>query len=96
MPNITLNSYSTLSSGLNDLDSGKIEALIIDYPTAMTMVGLYPDYLKIAGPTFTDEYYGIAVCKNTPILMNQINAALAELASEGVLTDLEQKWFLGR
>lgn len=96
MPNVTLNSYSALSSGLDDLDSGKIEALIIDYPTAMTMVGLYPDYLKIAGPTFTDEYYGIAVCKNTPILMNQINAALAELASEGVLTDLEQKWFLDR
>ncbi|TLN23089.1 transporter substrate-binding domain-containing protein, partial [bacterium] len=41
---------------------------------------------------FTDESYGIAVCKNKTDLLDKINVALKALKDEGKLKELETKY----
>lgn len=40
----------------------------------------------------TGEEYGIAVSKDNPELLAAINAALAELQSEGAIDKIADKW----
>ena len=40
-----------------------------------------------------NEFYGIAVNKNNKALLEQINAALAELKASGTYDQIFQKWF---
>jgi len=49
----------------------------------------------MVGDVFTDESYGIAVCKNKTDLLDKINAALKALSEEGKLKELETKYLAG-
>lgn len=43
--------------------------------------------------TLTDEGTGMAVCKGNAPLLSDLNAALAAIAADGTLADLETRWF---
>ncbi len=53
--------------------NGQIDAVVADNPLAIGYVGHEPDKLKTVGTVFTDENYGIAVCKIRPELLAKIN-----------------------
>ncbi|NLG99250.1 MAG: basic amino acid ABC transporter substrate-binding protein [Chloroflexi bacterium] len=84
--------YDTVDLAFLDLANGQVDAVIADYPTTLVYVNQFSDKIKTTGEVFTDENYGIAVCKENTELLEKINAALAEVKSEGLLTELEQKW----
>lgn len=88
----TIKPYDTVDLAFLDLANGQVDAVVADYPTTLNYVNQMSDKIKTTGEIFTDESYGVAVCKDNAELLNQINAALAELKSEGVLSDLEMKW----
>jgi polar amino acid transport system substrate-binding protein len=88
----TVKPYDTVDLAFLDLANGQVDAVVADYPTTLNYVNQMSDKIKTVGEVFTDESYGIAVCKQNTELLNQINAALAELEQEGFLTELEQKW----
>lgn len=88
----TVKPYDTVDLAFLDLANGQVDAVVADYPTTLIYVKQFSNQIQIVGEVFTDESYGIAVCKTNGDLLAQINSALAELEQEGFLTELEQKW----
>lgn len=86
--------YDDIELAFQDLMNGQIEAVIADNPLALGIVGKHPDLLTTVGETFTDENYGIAVCRTNTELVERINVALAELISEGYIDGLTQSWIV--
>lgn len=88
----TIKPYDTVDLAFLDLANGQVDAVIADYPTTLTYVAQSKDQIQTVGEVFTDESYGVAVCKTNTDLLAKINKALAELKAEGFLTELENKW----
>jgi polar amino acid transport system substrate-binding protein len=91
---ITLRPYDTVDLAYLDLVNGQIDAVVADYPTAIEFVNSFDGRLKTVGDVFTDEFYGIAVCRNNPDLAEAFNRGLAAVQAEGIIQELEQKWLV--
>jgi polar amino acid transport system substrate-binding protein len=85
--------YDTYELAFLDLANGQIDAVIADYPTAVAFVNQNAARLQVVGEVFTDESYGIAFCKGNDALIDQVNAALAELQAEGFIDQLVITWY---
>lgn len=96
MKGVTLKTYDDIGLAFQDLINGQIDAVVADNPLALGYVGKNPDKLKVVGGIFTDEYYGIAVCKNKPELLAKINAGLEAVKGEGLIEKLTKKWLSGQ
>jgi ABC-type amino acid transport substrate-binding protein len=92
MDNVTLKTYDDIGLAFQDLMNGQIDAVVADNPLALEYVGKNPDKLKTAGDVFTDESYGIAVCKDEEELLAKINAGLKAVKTEGTVEELIEKW----
>ncbi len=92
MQGVTLKTYDDVGLAFQDLMNGQIDAVIADNPLALGYVGQNPDQLKTVGEVFTDENYGIAVCKTNTELVEKINKGLAAVKAEGLLDQLTEKW----
>lgn len=88
----TSKSYDSIDLAFADLMNGQIDAVIADNPLAIGYVGTNPDKLKTVGEVFTDENYGVAVCKTDTELLAKINAGLAAVKASGVIEELTTKW----
>lgn len=84
--------YDSIDLAFLDVMNGQIDAVIADNTLAIGYIGQNPDKLKAAGGVFTGEDYGIAVCKEKPELLEQINEALTDLKAEGYIDELSNKW----
>lgn len=91
-------SYDSLESegsgkpeAVKDLESGKTEAIILDYIAALTMVKNNPG-LKISGSPFTNEFYGVASAKSNSGLINVVNETLRNLKNSGKINEYMKKW----
>ena len=89
----TVKVYDTYELAFLDLANGQIDAVIADYPTAVAFVNQNAARLQVVGEVFTDESYGIAFCKGNDTLIDQVNAALAELQAEGFIDQLVITWY---
>ena len=88
----TVKTYDTVDLAFLDLANGQMDAVIVDYPTTLNYVNKFSDKIKTVGDVFTDESYGIAVCKDNTELLGKINKALDELKADGTIKQLEAKW----
>lgn len=88
----TVKPYDTVDLAFLDLVNGQVDGVIADNPTTVTYVSRFKDKIKTVGTPFTDEHYGIAVCKTNTDLLNKINTALATLKSDGTIQKLQDKW----
>lgn len=75
-----------------ELATGRIDAIIIDVPVAQRYTEMREGF-KIVGETLTEEFFGIAINKNNPELLAEVNAALAEIKASGKYDELISKWF---
>lgn len=90
-----LKTYDDIGLAFQDLMNGQIDAIVADNPLALGYVGANPKDLKAVGPVFTDESYGIAVCKDNTELVEMINKGLAAVKEEGLVDSLTVKWIGG-
>jgi polar amino acid transport system substrate-binding protein len=88
----TLKTYDDVGLAFQDLMNGQIDAVVADNPLALGYVGQNPTQLKTVGEVFTDENYGIAVCKTNTELIEKINKGLAAVKAEGLVDQLTEKW----
>jgi polar amino acid transport system substrate-binding protein len=91
----TAKTYDDIGLAFQDLINGQVDAVIADTPLALGYVGKNPTKIKTVGEPFTDENYGIAVCKNKPELVAKINEGLAKAKTDGVIDQLTKKWISG-
>ncbi len=89
---VTMKSYDDIGLAFQDLMNGQIDAVIADNPLALGYVGQNPDKLMTVGDVFTDESYGIAVCKTNTDLVAKINKGLAAVKAAGTIDELTKKW----
>ncbi len=95
MTGVTLKSYDDIGLAFQDLMNGQIDAVIADNPLALGYIGQNPEKIKAVGEVFTDESYGIAVCKTNTDLLKKLNSGLTKVKSEGVIDELTKKWISG-
>jgi len=91
----TVKTYDSYELAFQDVSNGQADAIIIDYPTALAYVALNDGKLKVVGEPFTNESYGIVICKTNTELQEKVNAALTKLIEDGKVAELEQKWLAG-
>jgi len=91
----TLKTYDDIGLAYQDLINGQVDAVIADDGLARGYVAKNSAEIKIVGEPFTDESYGIAVCKTNTELLQKINQGLAAVKEEGLLDQLTQKWLVG-
>jgi polar amino acid transport system substrate-binding protein len=92
---IQLKTYDEAGLAVEDLAVGRIDAVVLDSPTARNYVlrnERYKSRLKIVGSPFTDEHYGIAVKKGNQKALDLINRGLDIIQRDGTLARLVHKW----
>ena len=91
----TLKTYDDIGLAYQDLINGQVDAVVADDGLAKGYVTKNSAEIKIVGDPFTDESYGIAVCKTNTDLLDKINKGLEAVKGEGLLDQLTQKWLVG-
>ncbi len=87
-----LREYNTPVDALNALRAGALDAVFTDAITfddfAKTTSGL-----KRVGAPLSSELYVIAVRKDEPTVLGQINAVIDAMKSDGKMEQLQKEWF---
>lgn len=90
--------YDGSQDMIRDLNAGRIEAGLLDYPIAAYILsqGNNPNVQldKSYKPTVMGSI-GIAGSKDNPELMAKVNKALAKLKADGTIDTILKKWGLG-
>ncbi len=92
IPGAKVKTYDDVGLAFQTLINGQIDAVIADNPVAALYVSKNRDKLMTVGSVFTNEYYGIAICKKNADLVPKVNAALKALKDEGFMDQLSKKW----
>lgn len=83
--------YTEGSAAATALMAGMVDAIILSY-TEAKQLAFENDSVAIIYTPYAKDYYSIAVSKENPELLNQINAAIAKLESEGKIQEIINKY----
>lgn len=74
--------------------NNQVDAVINDAPSTMNLIKdpPYREQIQMVGQLLTEEFYGIAVPKNSPYL-SLINTGLAKIIKNGTYSEIYYKWF---
>jgi ABC-type amino acid transport substrate-binding protein len=84
-------SYETAPDAFTDLSAGRVDAVLVDLPTAKQIVDQRSG-IRVVQVIRTQEEYGIAVGKHSPNLRVAINGALEDIQEDGTFRRLFVKW----
>lgn len=90
----TLTTFDTIDLAFLALQNGQIDAVVADSPMTSLYVAQNEDKLKMVGAVFTDENYGVAICKTNTALQAKINEGLAAIKADGTFDKLLDKYDL--
>ncbi len=88
---IEIRSYENQNNAYDDLALGRSQAVLMDWPIAVYYSNPNPK-LKFTGPAIEYMEYGIAVRKEDPQLLRQVNEALLAMIESGELRRIYEKW----
>jgi arginine/lysine/histidine/glutamine transport system substrate-binding and permease protein len=75
------------------LANGRVDAVVNDAPVTLYAIKQAQlQGIKVVGELLTEEYYGIALPKNSPNI-ERINGAIATLLENGTYNAIYEKWF---
>lgn len=86
-----IRNYDSYVFVIRDLANQNIDAAVLDKPVAETYSKDNP--VKVVAEVITGEEYGIAVAKNNPELLAEINEGLAKVIENGTMDELIEKYF---
>ena len=95
---IKVKSYPNVEMGLIDLESGRIDTIVMDKTVAKQLIKNSKNInLTTQGNLVSTKYFGIgkgmAVKKGNTKLLNQLNTTISELKQDGTLQKITNKWF---
>jgi len=93
---VDMRHYEDDTQTLMELINGRLDAVITDRVVAVNAMTKISggDDLKLAGELLRTERCAIAIQKDDP-LKDEINGVLAEMHSDGTLSEISAKWFNG-
>ncbi|MBN9217981.1 MAG: basic amino acid ABC transporter substrate-binding protein [Mesorhizobium sp.] len=86
--------FQSIDAAYQALETGGADAVIFDNPVNVNFMTAHKD-TKTVGPLLTGEYYGIAISKQKPELVEKINDGLAKIRQSGEYQKLFQTYFGG-
>lgn len=89
---VDVNRYNAAYAGIMALNTGKIDAVVLDSEPAKNFVAQNPE-LVIADVNGAQEEYAIATRKNDNALIEKLNSAMKTLKENGTYDKLIQKYF---
>jgi ABC-type amino acid transport substrate-binding protein len=82
--------YETASEALAAVAAGEVDAALVDHVSALQFgVG---GELVVAGEPVVSEPYAVAVSEDSPRLLRAVDAALAEMRTDGTMDALVSEW----
>jgi polar amino acid transport system permease protein/polar amino acid transport system substrate-binding protein len=88
---IDVRTYDSEIKSYNDLEFGRLEAVLIDHPVALYYAGWHKK-LKMVGQPIGEVSYGIVMRKADTTLLRQVNGAIKNLKKSGKLREILEKW----
>ncbi len=91
--------YESYGHAVQDLIKGELDAVLGESTGTLYYKNKDKpvfDKIKMVGEILTNEYYGIAVRKDNPALLQALNKALKALLANGTVEHLHQQWDLGQ
>lgn len=93
IPGAKISTFDSAPLALQELANGNVDAVINDAPVTLDAIASGNiTGLKVVGQLLTEEFYGIALPKDSPNVA-VINDALNELIASGKYAEIYQKWF---
>ncbi len=80
-------------SALQDLASGRIEAVVVDSVVARYYISSENADFTILSESLSPELYGVAVKKGNTELRDKIQKALDEMVADGTTAKISNQWF---
>lgn len=93
IPGAVVSQFDSAALALQELINGRVEAVVNDKPVTLYAIkeaGLRG--VKVVGELLTEEFYGIALPKNSPYLQ-LINDALGRVIESGQYDVIFRQWF---
>jgi polar amino acid transport system substrate-binding protein len=88
-----VSSYPDISSAVAALNSAEVKAVVYDAPVLRYYLSKkVGTRLRLVGPTFEKQFYGIGLQPDSPLRV-PINRALLALNERGFMDELQKKWF---
>ena len=85
--------YDNNVLALQDLDVGRIDAVITDEVGARYMLNKKTGAYKVSNDYFNEEFYAIAFKKGNDELKTKVEKAIDELIDDGTASKISIKWF---
>ena len=80
-------------TALMDLEIGGVDAVVMDLLVANDNINRSGKDFRILDETLADEEYGIGFRKNDVALRDAVQGALDDMAADGTLASIAEKWF---
>ncbi len=85
--------YANNVMALNDLKSGRTDAVIIDEVVIDYYMAKDPGTFKVLDESLSPEEYGVGVKKGNEKLLNKLQKALDSMNEDGTAKKISNKWF---
>ncbi len=92
LPGVTVVPYENIGAAFIELENGRVDAVLNDYPTTMEYIHL-KGTAKTVGDLLSEEHYGIAVRPGDEELLTMINKAIRIMKEDGEFERIGAKWF---
>ncbi|HWO97149.1 MAG TPA: amino acid ABC transporter substrate-binding protein [Bacillus sp. (in: firmicutes)] len=89
----TVTEFSDNVSALNDLKSGRLDAVVIDEIVINYYMTKEKDTFKVLDESLAPEEYGVGVKKGNEELLEKLQKALDEMNEDGTAAEISKKWF---
>lgn len=93
VPDAKISTFNTIDLAFLELKKGAVDAVINDAPVTLYFIQQGNDDVKVVGDLLSGEFYGIAVPKAKPDLLDEINGALKTLKENGTFDQIYMDWF---
>jgi polar amino acid transport system substrate-binding protein len=88
-----LSEYKTYDEALMDLETGRLDAIIVDKVLGMYKASIKADTFDFADEDFGEDLYVIGIRKGEEALTEKINGVLSGFAKDGTAESVSKKWF---
>ena len=89
----TVSEFSDNVMALNDLKSGRLDAVVIDEVVINYYMTKEKDTFKVLNESLAPEEYGVGVKKGNEELLKKLQKALDEMNADGTATKISKTWF---
>ena len=81
------------NSALMDLEQGAVDAVAMDVIVARYQIQQRDANFVVLDETLSSEAYAVGFKKGNTELRDQVQGALEEMAADGTMAEISEKWF---